>query len=91
VIRPSTGGTAEPNDQPYGDMFFRSYAVPTPSSIPRTTRCRPSGSTSIRGPTPWRGATSSADICRPPRPSESRSSSTSSTTVIRLHGGASSR
>jgi Ca-activated chloride channel family protein len=24
---PSTGGTAEPNDQPYGDMFFRSYGV----------------------------------------------------------------
>ncbi|HEV8631958.1 MAG TPA: von Willebrand factor type A domain-containing protein [Thermoanaerobaculia bacterium] len=23
----STGGTAEPNDQPYGDMFFRSYGV----------------------------------------------------------------
>ena len=24
---PSTGGTAEPNDQPYGDVFFRSYGV----------------------------------------------------------------
>ncbi len=24
---PSTGGTAEPNDQPYGDMFFGSYGV----------------------------------------------------------------
>ncbi len=24
---PSTGGTAEPNDQPYGDMFFRSYGT----------------------------------------------------------------
>jgi Ca-activated chloride channel family protein len=23
----STGGTAEPNDQPYGDMFFREYGV----------------------------------------------------------------
>lgn len=24
---PSTGGTTEPNDQPYGDVFFRSYGV----------------------------------------------------------------
>jgi Ca-activated chloride channel family protein len=24
---PSTGGTAEPNDQPWGDMFFRSYGT----------------------------------------------------------------
>jgi len=24
---PSTGGTAEPNDQPYGDVFFQSYGV----------------------------------------------------------------
>jgi Ca-activated chloride channel family protein len=24
---PSTGGTAEPNDAPYGDMFFRSYGT----------------------------------------------------------------
>ncbi len=24
---PSTGGTAEPNDQPYGDVFFRGYGV----------------------------------------------------------------
>jgi Ca-activated chloride channel homolog len=24
---PSTGGTAEPNDQPYGDVFFRSHGV----------------------------------------------------------------
>lgn len=24
---PSTGGTTEPNDQPYGDMFFESYGV----------------------------------------------------------------
>ncbi len=24
---PSTGGTAEPNDQPYGDVFFRAYGV----------------------------------------------------------------
>jgi Ca-activated chloride channel family protein len=24
---PSTGGTTEPNDEPYGDMFFRSYGV----------------------------------------------------------------
>jgi Ca-activated chloride channel family protein len=24
---PSTGGTAEPNDAPYGDVFFRSYGV----------------------------------------------------------------
>ncbi len=24
---PSTGGTAEPNDQPHGDMFFKSYGV----------------------------------------------------------------
>lgn len=27
VAPPSTGGTAEPNDAPYGDMFFRSYGV----------------------------------------------------------------
>jgi hypothetical protein len=27
LISPSTGGTAEPNDQPYGDMFFRSYGT----------------------------------------------------------------
>jgi Ca-activated chloride channel family protein len=27
VVRPSTGGTAEPNDQPYGDMFFRAYGT----------------------------------------------------------------
>ncbi|MGH9459322.1 MAG: YfbK domain-containing protein [Thermoanaerobaculia bacterium] len=24
---PSTGGTAEPNDQPYGDVFFRTYGT----------------------------------------------------------------
>ncbi|MDH3745554.1 MAG: von Willebrand factor type A domain-containing protein, partial [Acidobacteriota bacterium] len=24
---PSTGGTSEPNDQPYGDMFFRAYGT----------------------------------------------------------------
>lgn len=24
---PSTGGTAEPNDQPYGDVFFRAYGT----------------------------------------------------------------
>ncbi len=24
---PSTGGTAEPNDQPYGDVFYREYGV----------------------------------------------------------------
>ncbi|MDX1645397.1 MAG: von Willebrand factor type A domain-containing protein, partial [Thermoanaerobaculia bacterium] len=27
AVPPSTGGTAEPNDQPYGDMFFESYGV----------------------------------------------------------------
>lgn len=27
VSAPSTGGTAEPNDQPYGDVFFRSSGV----------------------------------------------------------------
>lgn len=27
VAPPSTGGTTEPNDQPYGDMFFESYGV----------------------------------------------------------------
>jgi Ca-activated chloride channel family protein len=27
VVAPSTGGTAEPNDQPYGDMFFHSEGV----------------------------------------------------------------
>ncbi len=26
-VPPSTGGTTEPNDQPYGDVFFRSYGV----------------------------------------------------------------
>ncbi len=26
-IPPSTGGTAEPNDQPYGDVFFKSYGT----------------------------------------------------------------
>ncbi len=27
VAPPSTGGTAEPNDAPYGDVFFRSYGT----------------------------------------------------------------
>jgi hypothetical protein len=27
TLPPSTGGTAEPNDQPYGDVFFHSYGV----------------------------------------------------------------
>jgi Ca-activated chloride channel family protein len=27
TLPPSTGGTAEPNDQAYGDVFFRSYGV----------------------------------------------------------------
>lgn len=27
VVAPSTGGTEEPNDQPYGDVFFREYGV----------------------------------------------------------------
>jgi len=27
VAPPSTGGTAEPNDAPYGDVFFREYGV----------------------------------------------------------------
>jgi len=26
-LAPSTGGTAEPNDQPYGDVFFRGYGT----------------------------------------------------------------
>ena len=26
-VAPSTGGTAEPNDAPYGDMFFRAYGT----------------------------------------------------------------
>ncbi len=26
-MEPSTGGTAEPNDEPYGDVFFRTYGV----------------------------------------------------------------
>ncbi len=26
-MAPSTGGTAEPNDQPYGDVFFKSYGT----------------------------------------------------------------
>jgi len=26
-VPPSTGGTAEPNDQPYGDVFFRGYGT----------------------------------------------------------------
>jgi Ca-activated chloride channel family protein len=26
-VPPSTGGTAEPNDQPYGDVFFRAYGT----------------------------------------------------------------
>jgi Ca-activated chloride channel family protein len=26
-VSPSTGGTTEPNDQPFGDTFFRSYGV----------------------------------------------------------------
>jgi Ca-activated chloride channel family protein len=26
-VAPSTGGTAEPNDQPYGDVFFRGYGT----------------------------------------------------------------
>ncbi len=27
AVTPSTGGTAEPNDQPWGDMFFRPYGT----------------------------------------------------------------
>ena len=27
TLPPSTGGTREPNDQPYGDVFFKSYGV----------------------------------------------------------------
>ena len=27
AAQPSTGGTAEPNDQPYGDVFFKTYGV----------------------------------------------------------------
>ena len=27
VVPPSTGGTHEPNDEPYGDVFFREYGV----------------------------------------------------------------
>ena len=87
---PSTGGTAEPNDAPVGDMFFRSTDS-TRSSTRARTRSRPSRSTS----TPARGRspapTSSAARCRRPRRSASRSSSTRRSTTIRRRAEVSSR